>query len=458
MANKILDSIGKSIVSLGNKLTEKSVPTTQILPANQIQGVVDITNSSNIKIFGFSNHDHNLNTAEGISEALRDCPPISYILYKKALMFINGKLKVIDKRKNKEIEDYTKFKYNQLLATPNILQSDIQFRIQVLMTIQAFGYCPILRIRGPFNTITAMYILPPEFCEFKKSGKLMKQLNYSDLFDSIKFNGKVIPKEDVYVFTDITPYSSNELFPDSRLVAYSEVVNTISENYSARLALMKNRGSKGILSNETTDSAGFIPILPTEREQLQKDFQRYNFNGGDMDVIITNKSLRWQPMTLPMKDMMMLEQEEHDIMTLCDALALEHMLLSRGSDATYTNKPQAETFQYQSVTIPEALNYYQQLNDCLDAVKEGFEVQYDFSHVSALQTDAKLKSEAYKNTVASAVQLFTNNGCTFKAFLTMCEQPSDNAPELYFYQMPIEFQQSFKNQSSNNQNTNQNTN
>ena len=114
------------------------------------------------------------------------------------------------------------------------------------------------------------------------------------------------------------------------------------------------------------------------------------------------------PMSLNMRDLMLLETAEDDIMTLCDALGFKYQLLSRGSGTTFNNQELAQKAQYQDNIIPMADNYMSQFNDCVYAEENNVKYIIDFSHVPCMQADEKLKSEIRKNNVGSvSLQLKT---------------------------------------------------
>lgn len=384
-----------------------------------------------------------------IDKALRECPPVTYILYKKALAFANGIMRIYD-QKGQLMTDPMRFRYYKLLQTPNILQSDIQFRIQVHMMTQAFGYCPVLKIRSALGDILSMWVLPPKYVTFKRSGKLLQQNKYHEIWDEIRFNNKPLPKEDIYVFTDITPYYNDLLLPESRMAALGPVVTNVAANYKTRANLMANRGAIGVLANETEDKMGHVDLTEKEKEDLQKDYQmKYNLTTSDWNIIITNKKMTWVPMSYPIKDLMMTEQEEHDIKTICATLGYPHPLLPFGANTAHNNQITSERTLYENAILPEGMNYDMQLNDCLETATLNASVAYDFSHIKALQADELLKVRTESIHTGTVRTQWLMNAITYNQMLVLLgldEVGNGN----YYYRDSQEYKDTIQSQSNQN--------
>jgi phage portal protein BeeE len=404
----LFDSIGKGIVKVGTKLVAKN-------PSPMIMGGGG-SSSNEIQMVGTPMKWFSMQGATNIYEALTKCPQVSSVLYQKSLAASNGRLVIETMGRDGEYElskDLNKF--GALLAQPNIYQNDVQFRIQVMMMIQAYGYCPVLKLRSEgFNDVRSLWALPPNCVELVPSKDTLISTNYNDVWDKMYFVGggssKVeLPKEDVYIFTDITPYYTDLRLPESRLASLKYPISNIIHNYRARGVLLKNRGATGILSNKQEYNGSHIKLMPGEKEQLHEDFKKYNIlNDDDWNVIITNAALEWQPMSLPMKDMMLTEQ-----MTICEALNFPFNLMAHGSETTFNNSSEAAKHLYQNIIIPESMNYSQQLEDLLDAKKAQVRFRYDYSDVSALQDDKRKDAQAYKMKVEAIMSQWQMNVITF---------------------------------------------
>ena len=386
--------------------------------------VIQNPNWSTVRMFGMGTtmDQTDYTNTFNVIDALAKCPPVTYILYKKALAFINGQLEIKNLRTGLLMEDVTKYRHYKLLQTPNVLQSDIQFRINIKMMIEAFGYCPVLKIRPETmrSEITALWVLPPHLCKFTKSGKLLKQTKYSELWDKMEFEvfgtKTTLNKEDVYVFTDITPYFNSQLLPESRLQSCAGAIDAIKANYEARIELLENRGPLGVLVN---DSQGQVPFLAggDERENLERDMKRYGLNRGQRKIIMTSASLRWEQMGYELKDMMLDTQEIHDSKTVSAALGYPFELLPHGEASKYNNDLSKSRQLYEDSIIPETLNYTQQLNDCLESAKDMVSINYSFAHVTALQADKRLSAMTARIASQTAREEYKDNAITYNQML-----------------------------------------
>lgn len=421
------------LTAIANKLGWSSSTNKEVIsiPTETTYGIAE-----SVKIFGDSVEWLNMDTALNVAKALNECPPISYILYKKALAFGNGQLSITDA--NGQPIEPKKYKYYKLIKQPNFMQSELQFRLCIKIMIEAYGNCPVLLIRGPFGDILSMWILPPKYVTYKRSGKIFYQRKYTDLFDEIAFNGKPLPKENIFIFTDITPYYNDLYLPMPRLHSCSRVITNISENYKARASLMKNRGAIGVLSNNTQDAAGHVDLTDKEQERLQDEFRRkFNLTESDWNIILSTKNLTWTPMTYPIKDLMMTEQEEHDIMTLTDALGYPHTLLSRGASTAYNNQITAERTLYQNSIIPESYNYDQQLNDLLESEKSQQFISYTYDHLSVLQQDMLLKARVDSIQASTVKTRWMLNAITYNQMLMeLGLEPLSKGGEYYYRESP----------------------
>lgn len=391
---------------------------------------------------------------KGIQDALTNCPPVEYLLHRKAMAFANGKLTA----KNAKGEDVTEtFEYAKLLKNPNYLMTEAQFKIHVKMVIEAYGYCPCVVIRpvGFSKGISAIWPLNPNAVNFNQSSNFLNNSSYKSTFSDIKVNignGKAqsIASEDFYVFTDLMPYTLSNVLPQSRIAGLGYEINNIAKIHEACSTILSNRGAIGAWVNNVNDTVSNIPMDPEEKKEVLDDLHNnFGLTKGKYQFAVSTKNIRWENASYPIKDLMLTEMEENHIMTICDAIGYPYPLLSRGSETSFNNQETAERGMYQNFVIPEAKNFEEQLTDMLDLSKVGITLSYDYSHLPCLQANLKEQSETFSRNVDASVELFRNNGCTYKAYLQFNNQDASKAPELFFYQMPIDFQASFTTNSNN---------
>ena len=181
-------------------------------------------------------------------------------------------------------------------------------------------------------------------------------------------------------------------------------ISNIRGAYGFRNVLINKKGALGILSNNSKDSAGAIPMTENERKRLEVEYQRqYGISDEQSQVIMTNSSLAWQSMTFPTKDLMLFEEIDSDFLAIIDAFGLNANIFSRTNGSTFENLNQGIKQAYQSTIIPEAEELAMNRSLMFGLISRGEWLELDYSHIPVLQenekekaTVNKLKAEAIK--------------------------------------------------------------
>lgn len=360
----------------------------------------------------------NCDTAFDIEKALVECPPISYILFNKALAFINGNLQAVDINSGDPTKNKVALDAIKLMEQPNPLQNGVQFMVQYIMTILAYGYCPVYRFKPVGFPTDRLYILPPNLTQLIKREKLViGHDDQAEVWETIEFCGINLKNTDVFIFRDIMPSNPLTGLPESRLKNMARVITNVSMNYKARASIMSNRGSIGMWVNQTADQVGQSPVGEKERESIQRDFARHDLTQGDYNTIISNLDYRWEAMSFKIKDLMMTEQETSDIESLADALVYPFKLLAKGGETKYSDRGELKSELYQDTIIPESKNFSQQLRQCLELDKLPVKLIYDYSHLPALQEDKLLTARTLKTNTSAVVVQWEINAITYNQML-----------------------------------------
>lgn len=342
----------------------------------------------------------NTNTIDAQAKAYTTCPPVSAIINRKAKAFVNGKWWLLDKDGNESKSPISK-NVGKLLAKPNLLQSWNQFLVQVKIMEQAFGECFILAIRPVgMNTIKSLWVIPNWMIAPKTGNYYFYATAFDDIITHYELTiaGKKVDIAtcDILHHKDITFNTSNPLRGQSRLVALQDPVSNIICAYEARNVLMTKRGAIGILSNESKDATGRLPLLPHEKKQLQTDFRKYGITKDLYQVIISESNLKWQSMTFPTKDLMLFEEIEDDVRQVADNYDYPMYLLGFKQGSTFSNVGEAKKSLYQDSIIPEAETFALNLNEFLGLTNQGFSLQVFYDHLEVFQQSQKETAEAFK--------------------------------------------------------------
>lgn len=376
------------------------------------------------------------------AEYLLTCPALTTIIGRKVQAFTNGKLEVL----KASTDNYVRGRYKEweeLIKNPNPLQTEKQFRAQVYWYLNAYGFCPLLIDRpagfGMDARPSRLWVLPPQFCKIKVNDKMFVR-DRMDMIDEIRLvtgdTEMVLDKSNVFIMTDLWCNITQVVWPDSKLAGLKYPIGNLIKNYESRGTIAQYRGAIGILSNIRRDDVSTLPMEDGEKEALQKDYRRYGLGKDQWQLIITNASLQYQSMTMPVRDMMLLETEKADVMTIADALGYPSVLLASEKGTTYSNQDGAERGMYQNSIIPDSRNYEEQLMKATGAAAAGITIQYDYSSLAILQKDAKLEAQVRRETGLAVVYEFRNNVITWNEMKIALGQ--DILPgwgDRYFYQM-----------------------
>jgi phage portal protein BeeE len=330
--------------------------------------------------------------------AYRKCPPIPAIINRLAKAYINGKVWLTDKD-GKEANSKEAEKIKKLLKRPNRLQSWKDFEVQAYIYKKLFGYTIILPIKPygfPNIEATELWNIPPFMVDIEETNQLFYQKD-AQIIKQIALNYKgtkaILQADDVYIMKDICSSIDSVIIPESPIEPLKQVINNIIGGLNSRGTLIDYRGALGVLSPEK-DASGTVPMFKTERDELQEDFKRYGLKNNQFQVIISKAAVKWQPMGYATKDLMLLEEHEADVMTICDTFNYPYELLSSNKGVTFSNKNEAKKLLYQDALIPEAENDYDQWNDFFNTAAYNLKIEKDFSHVAILQEDKKSNADA----------------------------------------------------------------
>jgi hypothetical protein len=379
---------------------------------------------SSIKFFEYGGtvQWQNANNPTIIADMILSCPPLAYILNRKALAFVNGKTRVY----NASTDNYVQGKYRaweKLLAKPNPLQTDTQFRVELYTYIQAFGYCVVMK-DIPFgfdgtSVPSAIWVLPPNFCniQMKQNVNYFASKSWIDLVEYIEFTyagtTTKLDKSKLYIFTDVTTNMDSVAFPDSKLIPLKYPINNLIKSYEARGVIAERRGAVGMLSNERADNISALPMTQKEIQATQDSYRKYGMSKDQWQLFITNIPMRYQQMAMPVKDMMLLEMEEADVRTICNAFGYPYHLLSNEEGTTFSNMEKADSSLYQNTIIPECRHFEYQMNDLLYAPQNNIRIEYDYDWLPVMQGDDKLRAETRKRLGEALLNEFNYNLITW---------------------------------------------
>jgi hypothetical protein len=185
--------------------------------------------------------------------------------------------------------------------------------------------------------------------------------------------------------------------------------------YESRGVILKYRGAIGILSNDSQDIAGSVPIDPKEKDAIQNSFKKYGTLKGQHQVIITDAKVKWQSMMVNNpKNLGLFEEVEADFDRILDAFNMPTELFS-GKDRTYENQNQARKSVYENAIIPEAGEWCAALNRrFFPDTPHKFILEY--FHLPIFQEDTKHKVEKLQTAVNALTVLLSDQQITSQEY------------------------------------------
>jgi len=212
-----------------------------------------------------------------------------------------------------------------------------------------------------------------------------------------------LPEEIIY----ITEVDGIDMFNSrSKIDALKMPLSNLQKQYEKRNVLLRNMFSLGILSSGNKDDISSLPLEDEDIKKIRKDMKARN----EGEVIITDKPIKFEPMTFPVKDLMLFEEMTADKLAIIDAYGLNQHMFGQGEGgkgSTFSNVEMGERQAYNSTIIPTTEILYDEFTKQMKLHEEGMYLVPDFSHISVLKEDQTRSAEAmFKR--ASAVEKISN--------------------------------------------------
>ncbi len=329
-------------------------------------------------------------------------PHLKTVITRKSSMFANMQIKLIEISTGEEKHDERLYK---LLENPNCLQTQNEFLRQFKEQEQVYGN-QFIYSNKPSVVSTwpvALWNISPSYLQPNLSGKIFEQVNKEDIIINykLKMNGEMKDYDTKDILWSKVSDLDNPIQGTSPLISLKLPLSNIEASYEYRNVVMREKGAVGILSNNSKDSMGASPLLPDERANIEKTYRnKYGIDEDQAKVILTEASLTWTPMSYPLREMMLLEEEDQDMLVLVDHFGLNINIFS-SKNATFENVRQSMIQCYEDTIQPEADQFMQSLTQFLQ-VPVGYKLQASYEHL-AIMKENKLKGMAALNSVVASL-------------------------------------------------------
>lgn len=357
-----------------------------------------------------------LTTNSGAERAYERCGTLKTVVNRNAQAMSNGRWWVVDAKDNDESAKYPGLM--RLLSKPNPLQTFMEFiqQADVLRQLKGgfFVYAPMPSGYSDVAQAKAMWVIDPDYIEVETTGRIFMQTKEDEIIQRYYLNvggtRTELKREHVLYIRDVNQnlqFGVNGIKGKSRLTGISKSIENLVLAEEALYAMNKQRGPMGILANESKDVAGQIDLKPGEKEQIQKELiEGYGLSLAQAKIIITNASLKWQPISYNVDDLKLFDGMDQNIQFICDAFDYPYHLLSSQDGTTYENQKESRKSYYENSIIPMSMIYAQSFTEFFGIDIAGRKIVIDFEHMPIFKTAEKDKASALSLKVTALEKLY----------------------------------------------------
>jgi hypothetical protein len=283
-----------------------------------------------------------------------------------------------------------------LIDRPNAMQS---WGTMIYMTAVNKCVTNNALIYAPMGSFGAKQMLPLSFNNVKivPTGKNLISVDMGSFIEKFQIPTSVVDTykdfypEDVIYLTE--PDGINLFNTKSKIDSLRYPLSNLKKQYEKRNVLLANLFSLGILSSDNKDGISAMPLEPKDIKQIREDLKERHSG----EIVITDKPLKFDPMTFPTKDLMLFEEMTADKIAIIDEYGLNQHMFGQGEGgkgSTFSNVEMGERQAYNSTIIPDTQIMYDEFTKQLGLDKEGLYLVPDFSHISVLKADEKKDAES----------------------------------------------------------------
>lgn len=355
---------------------------------------------------------YTLQNNEDYAKTYQEVPELSAIINDKAKQFAKGIWRCKDIKTGDPIEDD---KFLQLLYKPNPLMSGSEFNEALYRDKEIFGngYCYFLTALEKQPTpenVAAIYNLNARYTYPKGTGKIFKQTELDQIIEKyvfevrgqrFDFNTNTVCHISV---GNIDFLNGQNLVGQSPQKPLNWALSNINAAYEARNVYITKRGAFGILTNNAKGDFGISPLDAGDKKEVQEGLNKYGLKVGKWQIMVTNASLKWEPISISSKELELYKEVREDAIAIANGYNYPPHLLSL-EGTTFSNLAIAERQLYENAILPDARQIAGEINRVIHAVDFGREYWLDYSHISALQVDKKIEAERHRIAVTTILEL-----------------------------------------------------
>lgn len=350
-------------------------------------------------------------TWNNLYELARTTPQVAAVIDRKASMYSNGRWKhyklVNGKKQLVENSDAV-----HILENPNPIQNGSELDKSMIWADGVYGNSMVNLVRLNMPIPNAIYNLPMMYTTVGRSGKLFNQIDRDKIIDKIyiDYNGikEYFDIKNIIHFKESNP--NDPLMGVSPLEKYKMPIANIRAAMGFRNRIITNDAALGFMSSDVGADGAGAALTPKDIERMNKArSEMFGMQNGKSNIMYTQGSAKWNPMSYPTKDLMLFEEVDQDFKLIIDGLGLNENIFSFSKASTFSNYEQGLKAAYQDCIIPlaedRALGFTKFFG--MDGVNEWLEK--DYSHLEILKADQS-KMAATEKTRAETIAILNDQG------------------------------------------------
>ena len=370
-------------------------------------------------------------------KAVSDCPHLNVVVNRVADMLANGQWKCVEVGdEEKEIKNDEAVR---LLNKPNPLQRGNEFLRQYAWNYCVYATEPIYKNTGMkgigSGKIQALWNLPLWQAQIIPTGKLYDQVSLDAIIEGVRvwYTGQQI----TYNINDLIFNAQNiqqNLIGLSRIPALNKPISNIVGALQTRNIIIHDKGVIGILSaTGKDDGSGVLPLNSNERLNIEQQFRADTDIYGDRSKVkISTANIKWNPMSYPVKDLMLFEEIEDDFAVIIGAYGLHRDIFPSVKGATFENQNEAVKSSYQNGIQPIADDLAMVMTEAFGYEGTGKKLILDFSWLPIMKEDELSEAQAKQTETMRRSQLYKDNIITREQYAEEEEVelvPQSNEPQ-----------------------------
>ena len=315
--------------------------------------------------------------------------PLVYMVVNKISQTTASMPRVVYDDKGNEIENS---ELKKLIENPNSEQSQIEFNEEVNESLLLAGNAYILYSNDSELSLvkSTLHVLKPDNVEHIFKNNVLIRYDYTDEFGNIQ---KYDVNDVLHIKTSNIVKDSNNHYSKglSPLEAGWIIIQSSNQKFEAEASIFKNRGIIGIIS-----TAGDTPMLPEERDQMQKEYDSEMGGAEKFNKIkISSTKLNYMQTGMTPTDLKLLEGIVSSLRLICSLFGMPSVIFNDTANSSYNNYSTAVAVSYSDVYVPLANKIDQKMSSFLSAkLKVNEFIKVDSSKVDGIKQSTNAVAQA----------------------------------------------------------------